>query len=353
MQTRFSLTLYRILLFLFPVAFRSEYAEEMQAIFAEALDDARAKGRWALFQTALVELSGLLGAALRQEMPPTPRPAEQTGIWIGPPSRRELILVLAVFVLPGVSVWFNLPVEILSVVVGVLLAGVILTGLLRGFQRWTLPAFGLGISAFSFIFLFQWAADLVTPAMLSDLGIVPQDESTRLLLHAFWAGLMWFSLFALTFMVLGVLALVRRFRMLLVNVWQDWTLASYILYSGAIFTLLVTFDQYRYEKTYALASTLCLATGAWLYLRSARQWQRTLALFTGMTLAMGAVAASQWTAATLADWRNLFSWYPSGGEHGFEAHRVLLDWLWMVLFLLAPILLKFIPHPGKRTRAAI
>ncbi len=177
-------------------------------------------------------------------------------------------------------------------------------------------------------------------------------QSTRLLLHAFWAGLMWFSLFGFTFIVLGVLSLARRFRLLLLNIWQDWTLASYILYSGAIFTLVITFDQYRYEKTYALASTLCLATGAWLYLRSARQWQRTLALLAGMTLAMGAIAASQWPAANLADWRQIFSRVPSGGERSFEAHRVLLDWVWMMLFLLAPVVLKFIPAPGKRTRTA-
>jgi len=353
MQTGLCFSLYRIFLLMFPADFRAEYAEEMQAIFTEALDEARHKGQLALIRLTLGELGGLLNAALRQQPPPLPHSAEKPEIWVGPPSRQELLLVFAIFVLPGLSIWFNLPVEALSVFLGIMLVGVFVAALLKGFQRWTLPAIGLGISAFSFIFLFQWAADLVTPAMLSDLGIIPKDESTRLLLHAFWAGLMWFSLFGFTFMILGVLSLVRRFRMQLVSIWQDWTLASYILYSGAVFTLMITFDQYRYEKAYALASTLCLATGAWLYLRSARQWQRTLALLTGMTLAMGAIAASQWPAANLAEWRNLFSWSPSSSESGFEAHRVLLDWAWMTLILLAPILLKLIPRTGKRTGAAI
>ena len=264
-----------------------------------------------------------------------------------------MLAVLAVFMLPGSAVLLNLPVELISVSLIGLLIGVILAGLGRGFSRWSLPALGLGLSALSFMVLFQWAADLVTPRMLVNLGILPHDESTRLILHAFWAGLMWLSLFALTFLALGALALVRRFRILVFRIRKDWTIASYILYSGAIFTLLLTFNQYRYEKTFAIASSLCLATGAWFYLRSPRPWQRTLSLLVGLTLATGSIAASQWPPDSLASWRQILVWVPPDSERIFEIQRLLLDWGWMVLFLLAPIVIRLIPghHKPAASRA--
>ena len=294
------------------------------------------------------EFTGLPGAALRYRLTGEGPQGKRVSDWDMPPNRREVMAVLAVFLLPGSAVLLNLPVELISIGLIGLLIGVILAGLARGFQRWSLPALGLGLSAFSFMVLFQWAADLVTPGMLARLGFLPHDESTRLILHAFWAGLMWLSLFALTFLVLGLLALVRKFRVLFVRIRHDWTIASYILYSGAIFTLLLTFNQYRYEKTFAIASSLCLATGAWFYLRSPRQWQRTLSLLIGLTLATGSIAFSQWSSNSLAGWRQMLVWIPTGNERLFEIHRVLLDWGWMVLFLLAPITIKFLPGSKKQ-----
>lgn len=351
MGVSFSLQLYKVLLRLYPASFREDYGEEMLGVFQETINEARKDGRLAVLKTLLVELSSLPSSAIQYPSGESLNPGRQALGWDTPASRREIIAVLTVFMVPGTAILLNLPVELISISLIGLLVGVFVAGLVRGFQRWSLPALGLGLSAFSFMYLFQWAADLVTPAMLSRVGILPHDESTRLILHAFWAGLMWFSLFGLTFLVLGLLAVMRKFRILLVHIQQDWTIASYIFYSGAIFTLLLTFNQYRYEKAFALASSLCLATGAWLYLKSPRAWQRTLSLLTGLTLASGAIAASQWPAENLAGWRQLLIWIPPGSEQSFEVYRVLLDWGWMVLFLLAPILIRFIPFQGKRAAA--
>jgi hypothetical protein len=348
MDVSFSFHIYKLLLRLFPASFREEYGEEMLGIFQERVNEARKDGRFSLWKTLIAELTGLPKAAFQYQPVEFPNLRASGLDWNKPPTRRETWAVLAVFMVPGTAILLNLPVELISISLIGLLAGVFVAGLARGFQRWSLPALGLGLSAFSFMVLFQWAADLVTPAMLTNLGILPHDESTRLILHAFWAGLMWFSLFAMTFLVLGLLAVIRKFRILLVRIQHDWTIASYILYSGAIFTLLLTFNQYRYEKTFALASSLCLATGAWLYLKSPRPWQRTLSLLTGLTLASGAIAASQWSAENLADWRQLLIWIPPDSERSFEVYRVLLDWGWMVLFLLAPYLIRLIPSQNKR-----
>jgi hypothetical protein len=351
MDVSFSFFIYKLLLLLFPAAFREEYGEEMLSVFQETLNEARENGRFTVWKTLLVELIGLPSAAFQYQPAEFPYLRARNLDWDKPPTRREILAVLTVFMVPGTAILLNLPVELISISLIGLLVGVFVAGLARGFQRWSLPALGLGLSAFSFMYLFQWAADLVTPAMLTNLGILPHDESTRLILHAFWAGLMWFSLFALTFLVLGVLAVMRKFRILLVSIQHDWTIASYILYSGAIFTLLLTFNQYRYDKTFALASSLCLATGAWLYLKSPRPWQRTLSLLTGLTLATGAIAASQWPAENLAGWRQLVIWIPPGSERSFEVYRVLLDWGWMVLFLLAPYLIRLFPSQNKRAAA--
>ncbi len=350
MNIQTSSLIYQLLLKLYPAPIREEFGEEMLDVFQEAVCEAQGEGNLAVWKVFLTELGSLPKAALQYRFGAIDSHRKQNTDWETPPNRREALAVLAVFMLPGSAILLNLPVEWISICLIGLLAGVIVAGLARGFQRWSLPVLGLGLSAFSFMYLFQWVADLVTPGMLANLGILPHDESTRLILHGFWAGLMWFSLFAVTFLVIGLLALVRKFRILLIRIRHDWTIASYILYSGAIFTLLLTFNQYRYEKPFALASSLCLATGAWFYLRSPHQWQRTVSLLFGLTLATAAMAASQWPADSLASWRQVFIWLPTSSERLFEVHRVLLDWGWMVLFLFAPVLIRLIP--GRRKQIA-
>jgi hypothetical protein len=227
--------------------------------------------------------------------------------------------------------------------VGALLLIALLAGMVMGFPRWSLPYLGLALSALSFILVYQQAADLITPSMLSRLGIAPHNQSTALLLQALWAGMMWLSLFAITFLAICLLSLLRRFRPLLDRIRQDWTLASFILYSGTLFTLVLTFDHYRIQGTTTFTSTLCLATGAWLYLRSPRRWQRALALLTGLTLAMWTAIAGQWTTTLIQVWQ------PQAEARWIDAYRGIFEWGWMALAILAPAVLKLLPEAGKRS----
>ncbi len=341
---------YRTLLCLFPRRFRSDFGEEMQSVFAEVLFQAKSEGSSSLVKAVLLELGSLPGAALRQHLIGiyniSRDSAPQVAEWEGPPSRIEILMVLAVFALPAVNIWMNFALDVSIGLLAAFSLAVFLAGLLRGFPRWSLPSLGLALSTGSFLFLYQWIADLVTPSIIATFGPFPRDESTLLVLQAFWAGLMWLCLFALTFLVLGCLALLRRFRSLLWRIRQDWTLASYILYSGAIFTLALTFDQYRFEKTYAVASMLCLTTGAWLYLRSPRQWQRTLSLLIGLSLAMVSATFSQWAILSMHD---LFTWKTPDSARWLEVRWTILEWVWMVVFILAPIWLRLLPKPGRRT----
>jgi hypothetical protein len=262
------------------------------------------------------------------------------------------LIALGVFGLPAFGIFLNAAPDgsagILLAFIGALLLAAFLAGLAMGFPRWSLPYLGLALSAVSFYLVFQQAADLVAPSILFRLGNIPQDKNTGLLLQALWAGMMWLSLFVLTFLAIGLLSLLRRFRPLLARIRQDWTLASFILYSGTLFTLLLTLDQRRIQEPATLASGLCLATGAWLYLRSPRRWQRALALLAGLTLAMWTAIASQWSANFIQDWGAWLQWQPLASERWSGAYRGIFEWGWMVLALLAPALLKLFPEPGKQ-----
>lgn len=337
--------LYKALLRLYPRSFQAEFAEEMISVFEEALGEAASRGWLAQLRRLLVEVlslpAGVLQISLKNQ--PVPNPKKPGGLeWEGPPSSWESLVALAVFVLPVANLWLNSVPQgtsfLLLLCMASLLAGCFVIGLKSGFPRWSLPYLGLALSALSFVFVFQWASDRIAPSLLPIPTPLPQDESLTLLLQSVGAGMMWLSLFAMTFLFLGLLALVHRFHPLLARLRQDWTLVSYILYSGTLFTLGFTFDQYHAEQPYTLASSLCLVTGAWLYLRSRRPWQRTLALLAGITLAMGSSYASQWPAVLAQDW--------------YAARQTILAWGWMVLALLAPALIKLPKVAKDRSPAA-
>jgi hypothetical protein len=352
MEQSWLIHLYRILLRLYPSQFNAEFGDEMEGVFAELLSETFGHSRKALFQLLWGELSHLPGEALRQHLINKPEQPTETGArpdgWEGPATRSEMLVTLGVFILPAITIWIKSGPNITTGWLAGALVILFFLAVQRGFPRWSLPYFGLALSAASFLFIFQWAADLVAPSVITRFGIASHNESTHLLLQAFWAGLMWLSLFILVFIVVGVLALFRRFRSLLFRIRQDWTLVSYIMYAGAMFMLALAFNQYRYERPYAMASTFCMVTGAWLYLRCSKRWKRTLSLLIGLTLAMWTAAAGIWTGGYWQNWNNWQSWGSLEYERWFEGFRTILAWGWMVIAICAPALLRFLPRPDPR-----
>lgn len=346
MFQRYLIHLYRSLLLLFPSRFRNEFGEEMEMAFEESLSEAKIRG--GLVWTLLNELSGLPQAAIRQHLR---HPDEPSPDWEGPPSPAETLLTLAAFLLPlaGYFIRFDgraANQQILTGIAGIL-GLALLAGSAKGFPRWSLPFLGLALSTTSFFFVFQNNADRMAPAFIARLGLWPQNESTALLLEAGWAGLMWLSLFALTFLALGILALLKKFHPLIERIRKDWTLASFTLYSGTLVTLLLAEEGAGREPTFILASTLCLAVGAWMYLCSPRPWLRSLALLTGLTLALWTAIASQ-RPFLLA--QEIGAWIPLGGGR-FEPRQAFLLWLGVSLAILAPALLRLIPRAVRRSRS--
>jgi hypothetical protein len=352
MRQNWVIHLYRSLLGLYPRSFKAEFGDEMQEVFTDLLNEALDLSKQAQISLLWTELSHIPGEALRQHLTRRAGQSENSDVsrdgWEGPARPAEMLVALTVFVLPVIAIWLKSGQNLTTGWLAGILTILFFLGVKRGFPRWSLPYLGLALSACSFLFIFQWAADLVSPSVISRMVTAPHNESTHLLLQVFWAGLMWTSLFVLVFVVLGVLALFRRFRIFLWRLRQDWTLISYILYAGAMFMLALAFNQYRYERPYAMASSLCLITGAWLYLRSSQRWKRTLSLLAGLTLAMWTAAIGLWSGASWQNWNNWQSWGSLEYERWFEGLRTILTWAWMVIAICAPALLRFLP--GSRAR---
>lgn len=341
--------LYKALMLLYPRRFRTEFGPEMQMVFSEALGDAAVEGFTSQVRALLREFVNMPFEAIRQHL----KIENNRFAWIGPASRGEVLVTLMFFILPTTYLFLNsylgATANLIWILIGFVILAVIVTGFIKGFPRWSLPYLGLALSLVSFLFVFQWIADLVTVPMLSKFGPIPHDEGTRLLLQAFWAGLLWLSLLTFTLLVFGFLALVKRFDSLLDCIRKDWTLASYLLYYGATFTLFLAYDQYRGDRPFMFASAICLASGAWFYLHGSNAWQRILALLSGLSLAMLAAFAARWSfipGSEAVTWPLVLVLDP---RRWSSAIWTVFDWGWIFLILMAPVLLRLFKNDRRRT----
>jgi hypothetical protein len=343
--------LYGVFLHLFPRPFRAEFGEEMQFVFTEALNESAEDGWFPLARMMLRELLQLPSAAILQHL----KLRTDLEAWQGPPSRGEVLVALVIFILPTTYIMVNtLPgvsSNLLWYLIGALLLAVFFAGLLKGLPRWSMPYLGLVLSLVSFVFVFQWIADLIAPTMLSKLGPFQSNESNWIMIQALWAGLLWLSLLALTAAALGLLALLRRFHQVLQCIKEDWTLASYVLYYGAALTLFLAYDQYRVQEAYTLASALCLACGAWIYLHGSGRWQRILALLSGMSLAMFATVLGRWPLDPGGEGVAWFLGLRPDVVRYPALRWTVFNWGWALIILLAPAVLGIFFRKRTRTSA--
>ena len=90
----------------------------------------------------------------------------------------------------------------------------------------------------------------------------------RALYGAVFSFVLLFSLLLSAIIVVNLLRLLPYTR----GVWQriraDWTQLSFMLYGGMVFGVIIAFDEYRHEEPWKLVIWLCLAVGAWGYLRA-------------------------------------------------------------------------------------
>lgn len=346
---------YRVLLLLFPRRFRDEFSDEMLEIFSQAIEDAARVGSLAKVEAFLQELRDLPWVALKERL--DRGPDREVGIlspptsWEGALSGKGLLVAMAAFLIPLIAIMTNsaplssrnflLPIGFIFIVV------VLVTGLLKGAPRWCLPYFGLAISMITFHKVINGLTSAFPISFIPGSVAGAWDQSYRLLWEGFVAGMMWLSLFLGVAFVLACFSAIRHLRQFYWRIRQDWTQVSFILYGGAMTTLVLLFEDYHDEEPFALVSVICLAVGAWFYLRSPRSRQRALALVTGITLAMWVAAYGKYLIVPRQPWTLWFQVNPPETERWIEALRTLFEWGWMVFFLLAPRILRFFPPPPQ------
>jgi hypothetical protein len=350
--------LYQALLRLYPSSFRGEFADEMQEVFTQAADDAANQSLFAVGELFINELRGLPAAVLsvrqsawRKVQVAAALPAQITQIEL---SWKEVLVTMAVLLLPAVVILANrhmhasasggedpasLPAGLLFLLI------MLVVGILRGFSLRSRPYSGAVFTIAAYLFLFQWVADLVSPSLISNFSSPPWDHSTYLLLKIVSTGMFWLVLFCLTLLVVALLAVFNRFQNVCWRIKNDWSLLSFILHGEMVFALLLLFENHRTEWPYIFTSLLCLAAGAWLYLRGVQSWHRSLALLGGLLLAVCVAAIGAYSAGPVSHESLLLPRSEAGlpwppvllSQDGWvEAGRVLLVWLWVLVALLIP-----------------
>jgi hypothetical protein len=345
--------LYTNLLRLYPSEYRQEFAEEMRETFSQAFADASRNGLHSLLFLFIKELLDLPVSVLRVHMQ-----IRNTRTVTSPEfplelSWRELLVALAVFLLPAMMILVN---PVMNQALGtsqsagisavlLFLAVMIAAGVLRGFPLWSMSYLGVILVVALYLYLFQWIFNQVSPALISNFSPGQWDRSTFLLLKVISNSMLWLMLFCLTLLVVALLALLNRFQPLFSRTRQDWSTLSYVLYGESIFALLFLFGNHRFDRSLIIASSLCLGAGLWFYLRSTVMWKRLLALFGGLSLAMWiAVFGTTFNSAAgdslvellrLNRAQEIFSLQALNSSSGL----LIVIWLGMIFLLLLPTLL--------------
>ncbi|HSG43361.1 MAG TPA: hypothetical protein VLA72_09430, partial [Anaerolineales bacterium] len=216
----------------------------------------------------------------------------------------------------------------------------------KRFPRWSLPYLGF-ISMVGIILVgtdryWGW----IYPYFLGSFGL---RSVWPLSIRIIYVGI--FGFIMMVMILLGALMLVNLLRLLPYTrgVWKriraDWTQFSFMLYGGLVFSIMLLFDEYRYEEIWKFIAWMCLALGAWFHLRAKRQMQRILALTLGATGAMWIVAIAKWVLIPLQKWPTGYPIAPSETSRWLEASSAMLDWVFILIMLLAPALLNLLPSP--------
>lgn len=353
LSTRF----YHALLTLYPSEFRAEFGDEMQDVFATALTEAQRRGGelpWRLFWC---EIRGWPGSVLREHLRARRREMASNGLVKEKPLLRiELLAALIIFLLPLLWPLFgilaatgnSLP-RWVDTTVLVLLLGVVLSALglaiVKGLPRWSLSYLGfvlmLGFILSRYDRIWGW----IYPFFIQSFG--PRSYwplQIRILYVAVFDFIVFFSI------LLGALILVNLLRLLphTRGVWQriraDWTQLSFLLYGGLVISTMLLFDEYHHDSVWHFVAWSCLALGAWLYLRAKRKKQRILALICGATGAMWIVALAKWVLIPLQKWPTGYPVSPSEATRWVEVGSAMIGWVWILVMLLAPALLSFLPQ---------
>lgn len=236
-------------------------------------------------------------------------------------------------------------------------------GLIKGLPRWSLPYTGVIGWQLSWVFARRGTMmgintrGGVVGSLLSwtdrrFFALVRPSASDPWIVRAVYGeGELWFVLLGIAAFAVLMAAAWRPLRPFYLRIWDDWTLLSFGLYGAMVVAVNVAFDDYPHphKQLYIFVASLILAAGAWVYLRSAHLWQRSLALFAAITLSMAVAATGK---AIL--YANPLLW--PRAARGFtwqsEVLCTVFLWGWLVAVVMAPALLRLLPQPDRSLQAS-
>lgn len=297
--------IYSRLLLLYPRSFQNEFAEEMQIVFRDSVNEADKYGIVQLSLLFIRELGGLPFNILREfwyehkrkdlmtmdtneNTEPNEVPTEGTSHWNALIGALPFVLfgiasMIGKLIIPFLGIYANLAFYVI-VLLGLLI------GLVKGVPRWTYSYLG-----WSLVFTWWWTG-------MGTYGL--RIFGFRI---DYWTWQIWIPLLAM----FGIAMLWTRsllpFRQLVAGIWQDWTLLSLVMYTFIGWMTLI-YDENRHPYLFAFmtASTLVVSAGAWFFLRNRQTRKRIIVLLSSfMALALiGAISDATW------DWRAYYGLPP-------------------------------------------
>lgn len=333
----------RLILHLYPPAFRQKFGEEMADVFRSTAAEKRAQGLLALLGWLLVELLsgwrvalGLrLAGVVKGANMANDSPAVQNEVlprWAVP-----VILIFFLFLaIPSrfynlfpnwMSTWIILALALVTFVAP------LVVGLATRMPRWSLLFTGAvlgGVGFFGTTLVFGLVSLLLNPmaGLLKNPVALPDTLFASLLYAWFLNGMIWIGTVLASVIFLTVVAVLRGHRQ---PFWQDFTLLSFSLYGSVLFNYAIAFDEYAYEELYVFASMLAFALGAWGYLRAQTRGGRTLALLAGLTAAMAVMGVGKYFLVPLQEWGPWLPDHPPESQRWFESLGTIAIWFWVAL----------------------
>lgn len=322
---------------LYPRKFRDEFAEEMQVVFRDTLNEAFKNGILELALVCLRELVELPFNILKEFWHEIKR--KEINMITSETTRSEMIdgkiespwsaLIGTIpFVLFGIASMIgksNIPfhsVYAFLVFYAIALAG-LLIGITKHFPRWSYSYLG-----WSLVFAWWW----------SNMG------TYGLRIFGFrmdyWTWQIWIPLLTTIGIALLWTRSLRPLQLLVRGIWQDWTLASFMMYTFVAWMgLLYDENHHPYLIAFMIGSTLAISIGAWFFLSRNQTQKRIIALLSSFVAVaiITAISESTW------NWREYYSLPPQPPVAWYvSALRILVIMTFWGVILFWPAILGVI-----------
>ena len=336
---------YSLLLHLYPSQFRTEFAEEMQHVFEESVNHARADGRLAVIALCVRELCDLPLAIWRAHRYERSQMSSENNQHI---SWRELLVTLTPYIM-FISIFILLALRIyLPETVGFAILAIwgvlVLAGLAKGLPRWSLPTLGLVLAIANLVISSGWWWNKLWGDLFRGLP-------------SFWR--IWidsasssFGILGLTLCLILIVVLIKPFRPFFWRVHEDWTLLPFTLYGIMPAVILFGFDEYHGIELYAIGIFGILMMGAWVYLRCSRKWYKILTLGLSITCALVCQSITRLILLPSQPWVEVYHITPSQASIWQEVTNTAYGWTWIMIIVFLPALIGLLPQAPRPSQPA-